>query len=54
MRSRFTKGLLPVAVMFLAIVTMAGGVHWAQSSSQNPSGQERKKRNLQGRGVDCN
>jgi hypothetical protein len=46
MRSRFTKGLPAVAVMSLAVVIMAGGVHWAQSSLSNPSGQERKKRNL--------
>lgn len=46
MRSKFTRGLPAVAVMFLAVVTMAGGVHWAQSSLSNPSGQERKKRNL--------
>jgi len=47
MRPKFTKGLLAVAAMCLALVTMVSGVHWAaQSSPANPSGQERKKRNL--------
>lgn len=46
MRSRFTKGLPAVSVMSLAVVTMLGGVHWAQSALSNPAGQERKERNL--------
>ena len=46
MQSEFTKGLLAVAVISLAVVVMAAGAHWAQSSPAHPSGQERKKRNL--------
>lgn len=46
MRSGFAKGLPAVALMSVAFFTLAGGVHWAQSDLSNPSGQERKSRNL--------
>jgi hypothetical protein len=42
----FTKGLLAVTGLSLAVITMAGGVPWTKSSFANPSGQERKKRDL--------
>lgn len=40
------RSLLVVAFICLAVVTIASGFHWAQSPLANPSGQERKKRNL--------
>lgn len=41
------KGLLVVAVLSFAAITIVGGVQWAKSSSfANHSGQERGKRNL--------
>lgn len=40
------KGLLAVAFICLAVVTIASGFHWAQSPLANHSAQERKKRNL--------
>lgn len=40
-----SKGLL-VAFIVLVAVIGASGVHWAQTSAPNPSGQERKKRNV--------
>jgi hypothetical protein len=42
----FTKGLLAVTGLSLAVITMAGGVPWTKSSLANPAGQERKKRSL--------
>lgn len=46
MRSKFTKGLLPVALLSLAVISIVSGVRWDESSLANPSHQERKKRNL--------
>jgi len=46
MRSVFTKGMLAVTGLSVAIITMAGGVQWTKSSLANPAGQERKRRDL--------
>lgn len=46
MVSKFTKEMIVVAVLSLAVITITGSVQWAKSPLSNPSGQERKKRNL--------
>jgi len=46
MRIRFTKGLPALVVVFFAVITMAAGVHWAQSKRSDPNGQEQKRRNV--------
>jgi hypothetical protein len=46
MHSKLTKRHLAVAVIFLAAITMAGGVQWAKSSVGSHVSQETKKQKL--------
>lgn len=46
MVSKFTKEMIVVAILSLAVITIAGSVQWAKSSLANPPSQERRKRNL--------